>query len=523
MTLPVLLLLLLLGWVGVPAAAAPTAPLLPISLSARPNQHGVLPFLDSAGRERFFHGTNAVVKGPPYIPLRDHFDADVSLSDRDFEIMKEHGFTVLRLGLMWAGVNPERGVVNATYLEVAQDIVAAAARAGIYTLLDMHQDVLSEAFCGEGVPAWVAASTHEPPGLLFPAPIGGLRFSNVSRDPATGFPSRQVCAGLSWAELYFSCAACHAFERLYTNQDGLLDEWAAFWHAAAKAFKGNPAVLGVELINEPWAGDVCAHPTLMLPSRADGLRLQPAYDKLSEAVRAADPARLVFFAAVTFDDFVPVGFSHPPGGPIHNRTSVFAYHYYKPPQITKINTYMKIRVADARRLGTGAMLTEVSGGDTFPDVADAADTMGQSWAFWELKTFCKESNSTLSSPSQFGEYGACKTGYGGGLINPDGSVNKAAMKPFARTYPLAVAGACHGFSFNTTTGQFSMEFEPNPDATGPTEVFASQVYYYPRWPPHVTVAPASALAVSFGPDRVVFQTNGLAAGVLIRVTISPMQ
>ena len=29
-----------------------------------------------------------------------------------------------------------------------------AAEYGIYTLLDMHQDVLSEKFCGEGIPDW---------------------------------------------------------------------------------------------------------------------------------------------------------------------------------------------------------------------------------------------------------------------------------------------------------------------------------------------------------------------------------
>ena len=30
----------------------------------------------------------------------------------------------------------------------------SASKYGIYTLLDMHQDVLSPKFCGEGVPDW---------------------------------------------------------------------------------------------------------------------------------------------------------------------------------------------------------------------------------------------------------------------------------------------------------------------------------------------------------------------------------
>ena len=41
--------------------------------------------------------------------------------------------------------------------------------------------------------------------------------------------------------------------------------WAAFWTRLATEFKDNEYVLGYELINEPWAGDVFAHPELLIP------------------------------------------------------------------------------------------------------------------------------------------------------------------------------------------------------------------------------------------------------------------
>jgi hypothetical protein len=43
---------------------------------------------------------------------------------------------------------------NVSYLAELQKIVGWAAAEGIYTVLDWHQDLLSERFCGEGIPNW---------------------------------------------------------------------------------------------------------------------------------------------------------------------------------------------------------------------------------------------------------------------------------------------------------------------------------------------------------------------------------
>ena len=37
----------------------------------------------------------------------------------------------------------------------------AGEKYGIYTLLDMHQDVFSGKFCGEGVPDWAVETGSE--------------------------------------------------------------------------------------------------------------------------------------------------------------------------------------------------------------------------------------------------------------------------------------------------------------------------------------------------------------------------
>jgi hypothetical protein len=143
-----------------------------ISLKLRPS--GERAFVDSAGREMFFHGVNAIVKGPPWIPETDVWDGEISLSSKDLDDLESLGLNVIRLGeccsrlrstsaqvivstaslcagAMWPGLQPDsKDEFSSAYAQKVKRIVDAAAYRGIYTLLDMHQDVISENFCGEG-------------------------------------------------------------------------------------------------------------------------------------------------------------------------------------------------------------------------------------------------------------------------------------------------------------------------------------------------------------------------------------
>jgi hypothetical protein len=46
-------------------------------------------FVDAAGREVVLHGTNVIVKGPPWLPATNRFSRDISLVDEDFERMRK--------------------------------------------------------------------------------------------------------------------------------------------------------------------------------------------------------------------------------------------------------------------------------------------------------------------------------------------------------------------------------------------------------------------------------------------------
>jgi len=55
-----------------------------------------------------------------------------------------------RLGMMWPGAEPSRGQYNQSYFDAVKKIVRNLAARDIQVLLDMHQDLLSGKFCGEG-------------------------------------------------------------------------------------------------------------------------------------------------------------------------------------------------------------------------------------------------------------------------------------------------------------------------------------------------------------------------------------
>lgn len=417
------------------------------------------------------------------------------MNEKDHASLADLGVNVYRLGTMWPGAEPHVGQFNQTYFQQLEQTIQSAASYGIFSLLDMHQDVLSEYFCGEGIPAWAAKSIPMPESKQFPTPVDDP-FTAIAGD---GFPTRQDCNKYNWPSYYETIGASSTFDALYTNPK-LLQAWGGFWEqVAVRLGTKNNAVLGYELINEPWAGDIFRHPALLVPSVADKQRLQPAYDILAPRIRAFDPNALVFFAAVTWDDPIPVGFEHSPGDDAAH--SVFAFHYYNPPQYT-LQPYFHQRKKDAIRLQTAAFMTEFERAtddnnfeeDHFVAVASAADTSLVSWTMWEYKTFCKETNETLNGDSQAAAFGSCKTGYGGHeLWNEDGSaMNPGASRKLARTYAQKTAGILQSMRFNASTGEFLVQYQLDQTITTPTEIFAHQALNYPDGM-DVRIAPAGLM------------------------------
>ena len=84
-------------------------------------------FVDKQGRRRLFHGINSVLKYPPWYP-------EWLLNDTKLQYLNDWGFNVVRLGVMWSGVQPVCNFTNQTYLNKLQEIVSKLQSHGIYVI-----------------------------------------------------------------------------------------------------------------------------------------------------------------------------------------------------------------------------------------------------------------------------------------------------------------------------------------------------------------------------------------------------
>ena len=66
------------------------------------------------------------------------------------------GFNFVRLGVMWEAVEVSVGVYDTNYLDNVNILVNQLGEAGIYTLIDVHQDLWARTNCGEGMPNFYA-------------------------------------------------------------------------------------------------------------------------------------------------------------------------------------------------------------------------------------------------------------------------------------------------------------------------------------------------------------------------------
>lgn len=97
-------------------------------------------FVDEHNRVILFHGINAVQKEFPWIP--NEKDIDIT-NQTQLLNLKHWGFNSVRLGVMWSGLMPQKDTVNQTYLDEIVTIVDNLASFGMYTIIDLHQDMMS--------------------------------------------------------------------------------------------------------------------------------------------------------------------------------------------------------------------------------------------------------------------------------------------------------------------------------------------------------------------------------------------
>lgn len=441
--------------------------------------------VDSHGRERFFHGVNLIYKSAPYVPLLSN-DGPLSFTRSDAALLQQLGMNGLRLGVMWGGVEPEPGKYNQSYVGELKKIVRMCEEFGIQVLLDFHQDSLSEAFCGEGIPWW-AAHNYGPEYRQFPAPVDKA-YNLVANSNFSGpytyakVPSPSDCAKIPYEDYMASYSMSRNYEDLYLNGRGLRDRFVSFWVYVSRQFKGDSNIIGLELMNEPA--------TVWPRELTEEQFLQPLYDALEAAIHAVDPSRVLFFEPSCWDlgfpdttQAVPTALTHAPGGDDFLNRSVLAYHYYDSDKRYHEAPYLDSRMQAAERLKVPGFVTEFElenvehEGDEFDEhfghVMDVMDMRLQSWLAWTYKGY---DPTGYLAPGGYPFTAVC-TGCDSGLLPGlprSTEINWATGKAMARTYAQAVQGRTLSMQFDRRSSAFKLVYELDPELTAPTRIYVNR-------------------------------------------------
>jgi endoglycosylceramidase len=168
------------------------------------------------------------------------------------------GMNCVRLGILWDGLEPEPGRIDTAYLDRIARLLGWARAAGLYVLLDMHQDLYSVKF-SDGAPAWATLDEGKP-----------------------------HTTGAVWSDAYYISEAVQtALDHFWANSPGpdgvgLQEHYARVWRAVALRFKDEPAVVGFDLMNEPFPGQEARLVQRASFGRlAEQLALRPAVAKLT--------------------------------------------------------------------------------------------------------------------------------------------------------------------------------------------------------------------------------------------------
>lgn len=512
---------------GVVLATAP-GPL--VGLTGGPLRATGGPFLtDAAGRVVILHGVDAVEKRAPYelVPAPGR---PWDFSAGDAARIAGLGLDLVRLGIEWQGLEPgtaaaddpaicapgrpgdpgqlDRRVADAYIARLRRTVALLAAR-HVYVLLDMHQDVYSSVFGGEGAPAWAVCT-------------GGA--------PVVDPPGR-------WSNAYGTAAVRHAFTAFFTNDvvGDLQGQFDEMWAMVARAFRDDPWVVGYDVLNEPLAipppgtgplqgvADLeCFYTGRAHPGDLPGTRTPvtcPPDDPregVVPTIEKADPHHLVFVEA----DIAAPRAAAPAGlGRMDLPRLVVELHAYctrrspvtgnptDEPACAAQAARTIDRFAAARRslasrrqpAGPPLLLGEFGATDDptlVRQVAGDADQLLLDWSYWSWRYYDDPTGSSDEA-----------------LVGAAGHERPTA-RVLAQPYAQAVAGRPTASTYDAATRRYTLRYGADHRVTAPTVVVVPAAAY-----PHGFCASAVGAGVraAAGSPLVDVTTGASARHVVVRV------
>ena len=442
---------------SVAAAKGRAAKLARAAQPKAPLDHAGRWLTDRKGRVVVLHGVNMVYKRPPYRPDAIGFDA------ADAAFLRRNGFNTVRLGMIYAGVEPQPGSYDGAYIRAVRRTEKLLAKQRIFSMIDFHQDLYSEKFTGEGFPPWAVLDDG------FPA------------EPLTGFSNTYITSpGLN-----------RAFANLWANAGGpgavgLQDRYAFAWQRVARSFRRRPYNLGYDIFNEPWPGNT----TVLTCANTEGCPqfeqqvLAPMEQKSIDAIRAVDRRHLVWYEPVVTTNFGPKNNYPDTGDP----RAGMSFHVYclaggaGSASDSECETLEQLALDNAQQRaglnGDTLLMSEFGATDMEPVIkrmVDRADRGMVSWQWWH---YCGCDDPTTQGP------GDVQALVRNPKRKPSGdNVFLDKLRALERPYPQAVAGTPERYFFDRGDRRFELAFSKRRPSgkgrfrRGLTDIFVPRLQY----------------------------------------------
>jgi len=348
------------------------------------------------------------------------------------KMCNDWGFNCIRLLIFWSAIEPEPGIYNETYLDLVEERVNWAEDLGLYVFLDMHQDLYSEKFGGNGAPYWAVWDD-------------GFRFTLLN----------------PWWLNYIQPAVRHAFKNFWTV-DELRSHFINSWVHVANRFADKDNLIGYEILNEPFFGT-------FLPWRFEKIYLKDFYLDVIDAIRSVDENHYIFYEPqimtnAGFKSFIPK---------MESEKLVYAPHFYQSsvhegfPYVgskffIKRTLFMRNNEAENANvpwlLGEFGVKKDLFGGPLYlKNILEIMNAYTASWTYWGYD---------YDLQNEFG------------IINETGSENMQ-LNFLVYPYPQKITGDPICFNYDYKSKVFSLEFYENKSCYGPSEISILKSRIYP--------------------------------------------
>ncbi|MGG2936735.1 cellulase family glycosylhydrolase [Bacillus pacificus] len=338
-------------------------------------------------------------------------------------------------------------VYNDDYLDKVAERVDWYKKQGIHVMLDMHQDLYSEFILntgtGNGAPKWAVYTD--------------------------GLPAKKQSP---WPLTYLQPGVMRAFDHfwnIYGKHPELQEHYSNMWRYVASKFVHNDAIIGYDIMNEPFGG-IQPWPIFEMNS------LSSMYQKTINKIREVDQKNWIFYEPQAFgvNQGLASTLSTLNDPRLGEQRLAYIPHLY--PLLTEsdlpytgitkmivkntIQQWSENRKKEASHYQTPIVLGEFQISSAKPgaseyvnDVIDMISSIGSGYAYWEnYKGFWEDTD----------------------------NINNLIGR-LARPYPRAIGGQPIYWNFDINTNIFEVKWRTQNHVSGPTELFISPKYYPNGW------------------------------------------